>query len=82
MSDDEVPEMVAVQRTPTALSMSGGMTVAVMGEAAILGRRQQNGPHGEKVVRTGAIAFALMLYLTPSFASVLVNATRPILAAL
>jgi hypothetical protein len=46
-------------------SISGGMIVSVIGDAAI-----------------GAMTEALMLYLAPSMARVLVKVTRPILAAL
>lgn len=62
---DEEPPGVIFQQTLSPASISGGMMVSVIGEAA-----------------TGATAVALMLYLTPSIANVLVNVTRPILAAL
>ena len=65
--------------------MSGGRTVAVIALAATYTNRREKSDQikrGEDEVSTGAITVARILYFAPSLASVLVNATRPILAAL
>lgn len=72
-------------RTLRFASISGGMIVSVMAEAAILNAVCMSRPAGYKSLQpmlTGAITVALMPCLAPSCASVLVNAMRPILAAL
>lgn len=72
---------MALQHTLKLANISGGMTVSVIAEAAIC--KHQNLVF-EKVTdgHTGAMAEDLILYFAPSRARVLVNPTRPILAAL
>lgn len=69
--------------TPMLARTSGGIIVAVMLEAAIYRfvKTTQLFLTPEKNL-TGAIAVDLIPYFAPSLASVLLNATRPIFAAL
>jgi hypothetical protein len=63
-------------------SISGGMIVSVIADAANCCAFSGYSRMSTFLVRTGAIHIALMLYLTPSAARAFVKATRPIFAAL
>ena len=69
-------------RTFRFASISGGMMVSVIAEAAIYRRRVRAQLTLNEKRRTGATTMALMPYRRPSAASAFVNPTRPILAAL
>jgi hypothetical protein len=80
----EIHDKMPIEHTFRLANISGGMIVSVIADAAIFKHRDLGFVIHEKVTEghTGAMAEDLILYFAPSRARVLLNAIRPILAAL